>query len=144
MAFNPQGRATVDPTRPRAFGTCQRCGWIDNLYKFRWQYEWAGTKLQNLRFLVCDVCYDKPQEQLRTIVLPPDPPPILNALPEPYAIDETNYRVTMDRIQRITQNGDKRIIFDTLGTQADILTSQDGDTLAATASDYPLSTTGTT
>jgi hypothetical protein len=46
-------------------------------------------QLQNIKVLVCTVtCLDKPQEQFRTIILPPDPMPVLNARPEPYLIDE--------------------------------------------------------
>lgn len=49
--------------------------------------------MQNLRILVCkgNNCLDTPQEQLRTIVLPPDPEPIINARPELYAEDSTDY-----------------------------------------------------
>jgi hypothetical protein len=51
----------------------------------RWQYDWRGTKLQNLRFLVCDSCYDQPQQNgQRVIILPADPVPIQNARPENY------------------------------------------------------------
>jgi hypothetical protein len=50
---------------------------------------WGGTHLYNQRLLVCyDKCYDTPQEQLRTIILPPDPPPILNARPPNFAVEE--------------------------------------------------------
>lgn len=45
----------------------------------------------NKRILVCTDgdCLDVPAEAaLRTIVIPPDPPPIMNARPEAYAIDE--------------------------------------------------------
>jgi hypothetical protein len=34
--------------------------------------------------LVCPSCLDRPNEQLRTITLPPDPVPIMNARPEYY------------------------------------------------------------
>jgi hypothetical protein len=49
--------------------------------------------MQNLRILVCrdtgGGCLDVPSEAaLRTIVLPPDPPPVFNARPEAYPIDE--------------------------------------------------------
>ena len=89
MAWRPHPRgASVDRSAPRAFATCDRCGFIYNHYKLSWQYEWRGPQLQNLRFLVCDRCLDVPQENLRTIVIPPDPPPIYNARPEPYGIDE--------------------------------------------------------
>lgn len=47
-----------------------------------WQYQWRGTKLQNIQLLVCQDCLDIPQEQLRVIIIPPDPIPISNARPE--------------------------------------------------------------
>ncbi len=62
---------------------------ITNHYKMSWQHDWAGTRMQNLRILACENCLDAPSEAaLRTIVLPPDPPPVFNARPEPYPIDE--------------------------------------------------------
>ena len=54
-----------------------------------WQYAWSGTHLYNIQVLVCrDRCYDLPNEQLRTIILPPDPPPILNARVPNFAYEE--------------------------------------------------------
>lgn len=39
--------------------------------------------------MVCsDRCFATPNEQLRTIILPPDPPPILNARVPDYAYEE--------------------------------------------------------
>jgi hypothetical protein len=58
------------------------------LKDLRWQYDWRGNSLQNIRLLVCNKCLDKPQEQLRTIRLPPDPLPVANARVEPYTADE--------------------------------------------------------
>jgi len=89
MAWRPHPRgASTDRSAPRAWATCDRCGFIYNHYKLSWQYDWAGPQLINKRFLVCPRCLDVPQENLRTIVIPPDPPPIYNARPEPYSIDE--------------------------------------------------------
>lgn len=77
-------RASISRTRPRAHAICDRCGFRYNHDELQFQYQWAGTKLQNLRLLVCETCLDKPQEGLRTIVLPPDPVPINNPRPENY------------------------------------------------------------
>ena len=52
----------------------------------KWQMDWRGPRLQNIRLLVCPDCYDTPQENVRTIVLPLDPPTIANARPENYAL----------------------------------------------------------
>jgi hypothetical protein len=50
--------------------------------------DWAGVQLINKRILVCPKCLDKPQQQLRAIVLPADPVPIRNPRPEPFEDDE--------------------------------------------------------
>ena len=82
------GRARVDPSSPRALAVCQRCGIWHNHINLSWQFDYRGTRLQNLRLLVCPTCLDRPQPQLRAIVLPADPLPIPFALPEPFQDDE--------------------------------------------------------
>jgi hypothetical protein len=52
------------------------------------------VKLQNLRLLVCCECLDKPQPALKTIVIPPDPLPVLNSRPENYAVTMPNFVAT--------------------------------------------------
>jgi hypothetical protein len=86
------GRARTSAKKPEAFGVCDRCGIWDNLINLKWQVDWRGATLQNIRLLVCKYCYDKPQEQLRAIVLPADPEPKINARVEQFDSDETNYR----------------------------------------------------
>jgi hypothetical protein len=98
------GRARVSTRSPQAFAVCDRCGIWNNHVNLRWQYDWAGAKLNNLRILVCDRCEDIPQQQKRAIVLTADPLPVLNARVEPYAADETNYFVT-DTGSNITTEG---------------------------------------
>ena len=44
-----------------------------------WQFEWRGATLQNIKILVCRDCIDTPQENIRSIVIPADPTPIVNA-----------------------------------------------------------------
>jgi hypothetical protein len=84
------GRATINPGAPEALGICDRCGFQYNLRQLRYQYEWAGTSMQNMHLRVCPTCMDVPQEQLRAIILPPDPPPVDDPRYEPFAIDERN------------------------------------------------------
>ncbi len=97
-------RARTDPTSPAAWATDDRSGFVGNHEDLRWQYEWAGLKLINKQILVYSDMYDEPQRQLGTIVLPPDPLPIMNARPEAYAIDEqpVSVRTTMDGRLRVT------------------------------------------
>ena len=72
--------ARVSTTNPEAWAQCDRCSFIRNRSDLVWQVDWAGNELYNEHILVCsDRCFDTPQEQFRTIILPPDPPPVINA-----------------------------------------------------------------
>lgn len=82
------GRATINATAPRAVGICDRCGFLFDLNALRFQFDWAGTAMVNRHLRVCSTCYDRPQEQLRAIVLPPDPPPVNQPRPENFDVDE--------------------------------------------------------
>jgi hypothetical protein len=85
--MRPHGRADISARNPRALGVCDRCGFLYNLDRLQWQWDWQqGPRLKNLRILVCPDCLDVPQENGRTIVLPPDPVPVANARPEAYAL----------------------------------------------------------
>jgi hypothetical protein len=86
--MRPHGRARISRLSPEAQAVCDRCGFRFAHAALRWQYQWNGPKLQNLRILVCDGCYDTPQEQLRTILIPPDPVPIMNPRPEQFTSDD--------------------------------------------------------
>ena len=88
------GRASVSSRNPRAFGICDRCGFLYNHDRLQWQYDYAGAGLINKRILVCNPCYDAPQNQLRAIVLPADPIPIQNPRVENYAASETDFVAT--------------------------------------------------
>lgn len=58
--------------------------------------QWSGTHLYNTGSLVCTAgnCLDVPQEQLRTIILPPDPPPLQNSRVPNFAYEEQTIRIT--------------------------------------------------
>lgn len=105
MAWRYHGRARVSASNPSAFGVCDRCKLLYNLNKLTWQFDWAGPRMINKRILVCHTCLDVPQQQLRTIVIPVDPPPVLNARPEAYAIEVPNFLITENGIPLITENG---------------------------------------
>lgn len=84
--MRPHGNLQVSIRSPRAAGVCQRCGGLYNLDRLQWQLDWQqGPRLKNIRIRVCPSCLDVPQENGRTIVLPPDPVPVAFALPEDYA-----------------------------------------------------------
>ena len=78
---------------------------ISNQQDLQWQYDWAGTQLINKRILVSSDEYDKPQRQLGTIILPPDPVSIMNARIEPYAVEEQTYLIAQNGQQLFAQNG---------------------------------------
>jgi hypothetical protein len=80
-------RARTDPESPRAWATDDRSGFIVNHEDMEWEVDWRGTQLERDGLLVAPDFIDEPQPQLRTLILPEDPPPILNARPEPYHID---------------------------------------------------------
>lgn len=106
-------RARTNPTSPRAWGTSDRNGHLSNHENLRWQWEWAGQKLVNKMILVSADELDKPQRQLGTFVLPPDPTPIMNARPERYDIDENpvSARVTISgSVRRVFGAGSANII----------------------------------
>lgn len=75
----------------------------------QWAVQWQGTTLQNLGFLVCPACWDKPNPQLKTIILPPDPIPIWQPREEPYSSEVPTYRVTQDGNRRVTEGGEPRV-----------------------------------
>lgn len=84
------GRAKTSATNPQAHAICDRCGFRYNHVNLRWQFDWRGTSLQNIKMLVCDPCYDEPQQQLRAIVVPADPVPIMNPRLQDFVTAETD------------------------------------------------------
>lgn len=94
MAWRFHGKAHVNPSSPQAFAVCDRCNNWFNRTALRWQFQFAGPNLQNIRLLVCERCYDTPQPQLKPRILPPDPVPVMNPRPEYFAIDGTDWLVT--------------------------------------------------
>lgn len=114
MGFRPHPKhAEVDPDNlgDAAWSTSDFNGFIYNHREMVWARQWAGPNLINLRYLVGPDEYDEPAEFLRTIILPPDPVPTLNARIEPYADDENSYRATLDGdIRELQTDGDIRIV----------------------------------
>lgn len=105
--MRPHGRAAVSPSNPRAFGICDRCGFLYNHVHLQWQFDYRGAALMNTRILVCDSCLDVPQNQLRNIVVPADPTPIMNARIQDYQLASTDVRTTSAQVYRpISAGGD--------------------------------------
>lgn len=85
MAFPQSSRAWADMRHPEPWGICDRCGFRYLRSVLRWQYDWRGNQLQNLRLLVCAPCEDVPNEQQRPIIIGPDPVPVRDPRPDHYA-----------------------------------------------------------
>lgn len=125
------GRARTSPSSPQAFGVCDRCGIWTNFVNLHWQFDWRGAALQNLRILVCRSCTDQFQPQLRSIVVPADPTPIINARVENFLADESNYRAVS--IGNLTDP------VTGLPVQSDVLLlSQSGENMSTQATGFPL------
>ena len=118
------GRARTSASNPQAHAICDRCGGRFNHVDLSFQYDWAGSNLIRKNLLVCRPCMDQPQSQLRAIVLPADPPPIMNPRPENFVTASTNFRVTsgLDTVNfktgipvpggdfRVTENNNNRVV----------------------------------
>lgn len=83
--WHPTGRARVNARSPEAQAVCDRCYLNYSLRDLRWQNQWSGNRLQNIQLLVCKTCLDVPQPQLKAVIIPADPVPLLNTRPEQYA-----------------------------------------------------------
>jgi hypothetical protein len=93
--FAPKGRAKVNPRSPRAFAICDRCDMLYNHDRLDWDTQWMGNQIQRTGFLVCPTCLDVPNPQLKPVVLPADPVPIMNPRkdrPDPL-VSQTVYTV---------------------------------------------------
>ena len=113
------GRARTSSTNPQAHAICDRCGFRYNHVNLRWQYDWRGASLQNLRLLVCNTCYDVPQEQLRAIVVPADPMPIDQPRIQDFVAASQDTRVTSGQNTTDPITGIPVLGGDTRITQAD-------------------------
>jgi len=84
------GRARTNAANPQAHAICDRCGFRYNFVDLTWQFEWRGATLQNIKILVCNTCLDTPQENVRAIVIPADPTPIVNARVQDFVAASTD------------------------------------------------------
>lgn len=91
-SINGRARTNINDLHPQA--VCDRCGFWYSHNDLRWQYDYRGRTLANLRILVCETCYDDAQPQLKPRIIPPDPVAIKDARLEYFANYETNNRST--------------------------------------------------
>jgi hypothetical protein len=77
MSNRPHGKhVRIDETAPRALGICDYTGFVHNRTDLVRQMEWRGNAIVWTGFYVGRQYADKPNEQLRPPILPPDPVPI--------------------------------------------------------------------
>lgn len=103
--YHPTGRAKVSSRSPSAQAVCDRCGFTYQRNKLKAQQQWAGMMLQTYNILVCQRCWDVPQIQLKTIIIPADPSPVLNPRPEQYTVEVPSYMSTITGLNFITDTG---------------------------------------
>lgn len=144
------GRARTSPSNPQAHAICDRCGFRYNHIALQFQFDWRGATMQNTRVLVCRTCNDDQQQQLRAIVIPADPVPIMNSRVQDFAAASTTQRTTsgQDTVDfwtgipipgndgRITQNDGTRVTQQT-GASSGSLNEQPGTDPNAPGNDDP-------
>lgn len=92
MTFRPKPKYATRSAKAGPWSTCDRCGFNWNLSRLQWQYDFlGGSSPQRTGYLHCPRCLDSLRWQNKLLIIPPDPPPIYNTRPEPYAVDETNW-----------------------------------------------------
>lgn len=103
MRKHPKWTRT-DPTNPQGWGTDDRSGFVGQSRSLVEQTQWRGLRLMGTGVRTLPAYLDKPQRQLGTIILSPDPLPLANARPEPYPIDEIWPRLLQRGQPRYLQN----------------------------------------
>ena len=79
LRFRPK-YARLDPENPQAWAQCDRCGFVWRLVDLQWQTAYRGTSSPvNTRILVCPRHLDPLNPQETPLILPPDPPPVMNS-----------------------------------------------------------------
>lgn len=108
------GRARISSSSVEPRGVCDCCGFTYSLVDLKFQFEWAGATLQNTGFRHCPTCLDVPNQQLRAIIIPPDPVPVRDPRPDLNAImvstsgtyyPAANFLGTEDGKYLMTQDG---------------------------------------
>lgn len=85
MLISRNGYARIRPHSPRASAACDRCGCLFLLDDLAPQMEWSGSQLIDTGYRVCrQFCLDRPNQQNRSVILPPDPVPRRNPRPPLY------------------------------------------------------------
>lgn len=77
MTMRPHGKhVSIDESNPDALGICDYTGFVHNRRDLVQQMEWRGNAIVWTGLFVGRQYADKPNEQLRPPILPPDPVPV--------------------------------------------------------------------
>jgi len=92
MTYRPHGKhVNIDEDAPQALGICDYTGFVHKRSDLVRQMEWRGNAIVWTGFYVGRWYADKPNEQLRPPILPPDPVPIREPrLQQPTLVTWTN------------------------------------------------------
>lgn len=107
--FGAPRHATANPFNFDPFAICDCCGFLYNHSQLRFQAVWQGNQLVNTKLLFCPTCFDLANEQGRTIILPPDPKPVIDPRPPNFDLLMYDYRITDEDDPRVTDGGISRI-----------------------------------
>ncbi len=107
MTYRPQPKYASRDAKRGAWTTCDDCGFIWNQSDMAFQYDYVGGPIpEDMGWLRCPRCITPLTYQRKLLVIPPDPPPLMNTRPEPYAVEETSWLTTMDGEVYGTSGGD--------------------------------------
>ena len=82
MSYRPKGKHVhIDPEAPEALGICDYTGFVHMRKDLVRQMEWRGNRLVWTGYYVGKDYLDKPNPQLKTPILPPDPVPVKDPRP---------------------------------------------------------------
>jgi hypothetical protein len=77
---------TIDTDNPEALGICDYTGFVFMRKDMVRQMEWRGNDLVWTGFYVGKPYADKPNEQNKTPILPPDPRPVIDPRPQFFSV----------------------------------------------------------
>lgn len=78
MSYRPKGKhVSINDAAPQALGICDATGFVFKRIDLVREMQWRGNALIWTGFLVGRPYVDKPNEQLRPPIYPPDPVPVM-------------------------------------------------------------------
>lgn len=121
MTHRPHPKYASNDASRGPWSVCSDCGFNWSLSDLQFQYDFRGGSVPvNTGWLRCPRCITPLTYQKKLIIIPPDPAPIMNTRPEPYYIDETDFRTTQDGDTRDTQDGEDRVIIERMGGDGNV------------------------